>query len=84
MVTAIPMKFCKKKHYSYTNQGVVNTVNYITEQDMVDLHGLKFVGQWKVLARNLTPISFGEEVGYYYMDYQHYARATDSFLNPRS
>jgi len=76
------MKFCKRKYFEYAKQGVVNSVHYITEQDMIDIHGVEFVTQWKVMACNLTPERFGNESGYYYMDYEHYARATDSFLIP--
>ena len=76
------MKFCSKKRIEYKNdKGIDTSVNFVTEQDMINFHGLEFVGQWKVLARSLTKSKFGNEEGYYYSDYQHFARATDSFIN---
>ena len=76
------MKFCNKKRLEYKDvTGKDVSVNYVTEQDMIDFHGLEFVGQWKVLARSLSKSRFGNEEGYYFSDYQHFARATHSFIN---
>jgi hypothetical protein len=84
MVTAIPMKFCKRRKIDYkTPFNVETSSHYVTEKDILDFHGPKFTEQWKILARHKNASQFGEDIGFFYDDYQHYARATDSFLNPK-
>ena len=82
MVPTISMKFCKRRKIDYkTSFGVETSSHYVTEKDILDFHGSKFTEQWKILARHKGTSKFGEEVGYFYDDYQHFARATDSFIN---
>lgn len=75
------MKFCSKRKIEYeSTSGTTTSSHYITEQDMINFHGLDFVGQWKVLARHLPKQKFGKDEGYYYSDYQHYARDRKSVV----
>ena len=78
------MKFCNRRKYEYTSCTDIKTcAHYVTEKDIQDCHGAKFVAQWKVLFHNKNISKFGEDVGHFYDDYKHYARATYSFMNPR-
>jgi len=85
MVSIVPMKFCKRRKHEYqTPHGVTTSSHYVTDKDISDFHGAKFTEQWKQLARHKSTSKFGQDVGYFYDDYQHYARATDSFINIQS
>jgi len=78
------MKFCARRTHEYQSMlNVATSSHYVTEKDMHDLHGSKFTEQWKIMAHHKKLNQFGHDAGYYYDDYQHYARATDSFLNPK-
>jgi len=82
MVPLISMKFCKRRKHEYeTPQGVATSSHYVTEQDILAFHGLQFTEQWKQLAHHKCTNKFGRDVGYFYDDYQYFARATDSFIN---
>lgn len=80
------MKFCKHKTYENIVHGISNTHNYVVYSDINNFHGKEFAQRWQafVTEGNLRPSKFGEEEGYYYSDYQFYARRTEQWLHPVS
>ena len=76
------MKFCDRRKHEYQSPlGVTTSSHYVTDADILNFHGPVFAEQWKVLARHKSTNAFGHDVGYFYDDYQYFARATDSFIN---
>ena len=76
------MKFCKKRKIEYkASDGTATSAHYITEKDITEFHGTSFAVQWKVFAQKINKTTYNGEEGYYFTDYQHFARATNSYLN---
>ena len=80
------MKFCKYKTYENTVQGIINSHNYVLFSEIENFHGKEFAQQWLVFVEQngLKPTKFDLEEGYYYSDYQFYARRTEQWLHPVS
>ena len=76
------MKFCDRRKYEYiSSAGVATSSHYVTPEDVLQMHGAKFMQQWNIMAHHKKTTKFGTDAGYFYDDYQHFARATDSYLN---
>jgi len=74
------MKFCQRKLYNIDNK---TSTHYITKEDIVNFHGKDFYDQFVEFIKEKPLRKFGNEEGYYYIDYEICARQTDSFLNPK-
>lgn len=77
------MKLLKKRNYEYTNtNGNLTSTNYITYSDVYNFHGSSFAKQWLEFLKigNLNTSFFGQTEGYYYSDYEFYARRTQMYL----
>jgi hypothetical protein len=84
------MKFCKRKRNSYISCGKVCSTDYILSEDVLAFHGKVFFERWNEFMKSAKTVhikdvkSKKDLVGYYYADYEHYARMTDFYLNPTS
>jgi len=73
------MKLCKRRYYDIDNR---TSTHYITVDDIIRFHGKEFYNQFKEFMRGKPLLKFGNDEGYYYVDYDMNARKTNSFLNP--
>lgn len=77
------MKYCPHKTIEYSKDGTVTTSNYVTLSDIKNFHGDPFTKQWLsfISIGNLSSSVFGNDEGYYYIDYQFYAQRTKMWLD---
>lgn len=76
------MKYCPFKVYSYKQNEIDTTSNYVTLEGLKAFHGEAFTKQWLNFTEigNLRPSKFGKEEGYYFIDYQFYAQRTKMWI----
>lgn len=77
------MKFCNRRVYDYKGlNGNETSTNYVTLNDITEFHGKEFADQWLKFASfsGLKESTFGNDSGYYFIDYQFYAQRTKTFL----
>lgn len=78
------MKFCPKREFSYTGiNNIITTTDFVTESDILNFHGEKFLNQWKTFAESKKIIKnkFGTDSGYYYYDYKEICYSTQIYLD---
>jgi len=72
------MRFVSKRHYDVNKN---TSTNYASLKDIESFHDKLFVENFKEFIKQKPLQNFGQDKGYYYMDYEFCARQTYSFLN---
>jgi len=76
--------FCKKRLYIYNGlNGIVTESHYVTEEDIKLFHSDEFLNQFLIFKDkfNLKYNTFGNDCGYYYLDYKNIALSVYSYVN---
>ena len=76
------MKFCKPRVCEYSGlSGALTTTNYVTKEDIISFHGKIFADQFLKFTKNKPTFILEGNNHYYYVDYKHFAIATDMYIN---
>lgn len=76
------MKFCKPRACEYNGlNGVLTTTSYVSYEDVLEFHGELFAKQWLEFIKNKPTLKLEGNNYYYYVDYKHFAIATDMYVN---
>ena len=79
------MKFCKKRTHNFISPNNINTTfNYVTDEDVKEIHGQLFYSKWLEYINLRRNALVDSKYYFYYADYQHFARMVDFYLNPTS
>lgn len=76
------MKFCKKNTHSYIgNNNILTTADYVTDEDVIQHHGLEFFNEWSKYTTNLPKLNVDDKGYVFYEDYKFFAYRVDLYLN---
>lgn len=76
------MKFCKPRVCEYSRlSGALTTTSLVSYEDVVEVHGEQFAKQWLEFIKNKPTHTLEGKKYYYYVDYKHFAIATDMYIN---
>jgi hypothetical protein len=76
------MKFCKSRICEYEGlSGTPTTTKYVSYEDVASFHGDNFAKQWLDFIKDKPTLILDKQKYYYYVDYKHFAIATDMYVN---